>query len=157
MPDIVTIAPAIQRLISFVFPPLLRGIYTKKKLDEYLRIEIPSSTEGFTYSTYTQEVRCTLAVTNTSPFLLIIDRLELLATFDGGTVSCFHIIPTEIESGMESLIFVRGRSYIPPDAIQFVKKNAKDIHLDISAYISSRVHCFTTKRRKDYVENVAFH
>ncbi|MBE2212687.1 MAG: hypothetical protein IAE82_02370 [Opitutaceae bacterium] len=155
MPDIITIAPTMQRLVSAAFPALLRGFYSEAKLNECLRIEVPSSGEGLTYNTHTLELRCHLAVTNLTPFQVIIDRLEVEASLDGGTLGCVHVMPTTIKSGERYLLLVRGRSYMPPSAIEYAKANAKHLNLGVSAFVVTNVRRFTTTRRMDYVKNFA--
>lgn len=132
MPDIVTIAPAGQRLVSAISPVMLRRIYSEAKLNDCIRIEVPSNHEGITYHSHTRELRGYLAITNLNPFLVCINRIEIETSLDGGTVGCVRVMPVDVKSGQRYSLLLRGCSFMPAEAIQFAKANAQHVNLSVS-------------------------
>jgi hypothetical protein len=142
------------RIISKICPWLLRGYYTREKLDALIKLDVSSSGERISYYFTGQESMCYLTATNLSPFDFIIDRMVISVVVEGGAhFTCVKVLPDILKATGTQTIFARGHSPMLPDVAQRAK-DSKRASIEIDAYIVSSIHSFLIKRQLSDVTGV---
>lgn len=141
------------KFVSKVCPILIRWHYTEARLEPLIKLDISSSGGGVQYYYQSQEGTCYLTVANLSPFDFTIDRMEVVIATEGGELTFSGIFPQVIKATATQSIFIRDRSPVLLETAQRAKAS-KRARLDITAYVTSSIRCFTIRRHLSNVTNV---
>jgi hypothetical protein len=146
----------IMKLVSKVWPQLLRRHFTKDRLEKFIEVDVSSSGERIQYYYQSQEGHCYLNFTNLSPFDFVIDRVVIVVSADGCSFTCVNLMPVELRAAAKVEVFARSMSPMLIAAAQQGKAGQRG-RIEVEAYVTSAIWPFTIRKHMSDVTNVKIH
>jgi hypothetical protein len=141
------------RIISKVFPMLLRHHYTSERLNALIKLDISASGDGVTFNYGAQSANCWFVATNLSPFDFSIDRIVVDVGLDAGAFSCTRIMPENLKEAENCKIYVESRRPMTIEAAKFAKDRSTRARVTIRAYITSSIRPFIIEKSIEDLKN----